>query len=122
MSRRDGGLPVFDVVLLGVGGDGHILSVFPGSAALEPGAPLAMAIPAPTHIEPHLPRVTLDPALIGVADHVLLSVAGAGKAPVLREIFGPDRDVRRWPAQLALTRRAVWLLDPAAAGGRIPGA
>jgi 6-phosphogluconolactonase len=122
VSRRGGDLPVFDVVLLGVGGDGHILSVFPGSVALEPRAPLAMAIPAPTHIEPHLPRVTLDPALVGVADHVLLSVAGAGKAPVLREIFGPVRDVRRWPAQLALTGRAVWLLDPAAAAGRGSGA
>lgn len=108
------GWPVFDLVLLGVGDDGHVLSVFPGSPALA-ARDLAMAIPAPTHIEPHVERVTLNPAILGVARRVLVVAAGAGKAPVLAEIFGPERDPQRLPGQLARRAGATWILDAAAA-------
>lgn len=110
-----GGVRAFDVLLLGVGPDGHILSVFPGSAALDAPRSLAMAIAAPEHIGPHLPRVTIDPGYVASATHVLLTVAGAAKAAVLAEIFGGVRDPRRWPAQLALGGNATWLLDPESA-------
>lgn len=109
------GLPRFDLVLLGVGPDGHILSVFPGSSALEPGTPLASAIPAPDHVDPHVPRVTLDPRLVGAAAAVLVMVPGAVKAPIVGRIFGTERDPRQWPAQLALVPTATWLLDEASA-------
>ncbi len=113
------GWPVFDLMLLGVGPDGHVLSVFPGSSALD--APeLALAIPAPTHVEPHVERVTLNPAVIGVARQVIVVVAGAEKAEVVADIFGPERDFRQWPAQLARREGAVWILDEAAAS-RLPG-
>lgn len=112
-----GGVPALDVVLLGVGGDGHLLSVFPGSAALAPDAPIAMGIPAPTHITPHLPRVTLSPAVLAAAGHVMPIVAGAGKAEVLGRIFGDVTDPSQWPAQLALRPNATWILDAAAARG-----
>ena len=69
----------FDLMLLGIGGDGHMLSVFPGSAAFD-STELALAIPAPTHIEPHVERVTLNPAIVGVARHVLVVAYGADKA------------------------------------------
>lgn len=110
------GWPVFDLMLIGIGGDGHLLSVFPGSAALE-ATELALAIPAPTHIEPHVERVTLNPAVIGVARKVLIVANGADKAPVLARIFGTERDPRRWPAQLARRAGATWILDEAAAAG-----
>ena len=113
------GWPVFDVMLLGVGPDGHILSVFPGSPALG-ASELALEIPAPTHVEPHVERVTLNPAVIGVARRVIVVVYGAEKAPVLADIFGPERDPGRWPAQLARREGAVWILDEAAAS-RLPG-
>lgn len=110
---RDG-WPVLDLIVVGIGGDGHLLSVFPGSVAFDSSA-WALAIPAPTHIEPHVERVTCHPALLGVAGDVLAAVTGAGKAAVLAEVFGPVTDPRRWPAQLARRPGATWLLDAAAA-------
>lgn len=107
------GWPVLDLILLGVGGDGHVLSVFPGSAAFE-SKDWALGIPAPTHIEPHVERVTLNPAILGVAREVLVVTHGAGKAAILGDIFGPTVDPTRWPAQLARRARATWILDEAA--------
>jgi 6-phosphogluconolactonase len=108
------GWPAFDVLLLGVGGDGHLLSVFPGSPALG-SAELALAIPAPTHIGPHVERITLNPAVVGAARQVVVAATGAAKAPVLGQIFGPTHDPDRWPAQLAIRAGATWILDEAAA-------
>ncbi|MGK2851332.1 MAG: 6-phosphogluconolactonase [Candidatus Limnocylindrales bacterium] len=110
----ENGFPVLDLVVLGVGGDGHVLSVFPGSSAFEATA-WAVDIPAPTHIEPHVPRVTMHPEIVRVARDVLVIAAGAGKADVLAEILGDERDERRWPGQLARHGRATWILDEAAA-------
>jgi 6-phosphogluconolactonase len=110
------GLPVLDLVLLGVGPDGHLLSVFPGSEAFDaPADQWGVAIPAPTHIEPHVERVTMHPDVVRVAREVLVVATGAGKAAVLADIFGATRDVRRWPAQLTLHGRATWIVDEAAA-------
>jgi 6-phosphogluconolactonase len=110
------GWPVFDLVVVGVGADGHVLSVFPGSAAL--GSPeIALAIPAPVHIEPHVERVTLNPAVLTVARLVVAVAAGIGKAAILGDVFGPGRDPSRWPAQLARRDGAVWLVDADAAAG-----
>jgi len=115
LPRGAGGLPAFDVILLGVGPDGHILSVFPGSAALEPGAPLVLAVPAPRHVEPHLPRVTLNPRLLEAAGLVVVMASGARKADVLADVLEGEHDPRRLPAQLAALHNAVWLLDEPAA-------
>ncbi len=110
---RDG-WPVFDLILVGIGADGHLLSVFPGSAAFDSGE-LALAIPAPTHIAPHVERVTLNPAVLTVARTVLVVAQGDAKAPVIGDIFGSERDPRRLPAQLVRSENAVWLLDHEAA-------
>ncbi len=108
------GWPAFDLLILGVGLDGHVLSVFPGSPAIG-ARDLAMAIPAPAHIEPRVERVTLNPAVIGAARRVLALATGVAKASVVERIFGPDYDPTRWPAQLALGANATWILDEACA-------
>lgn len=112
--RQERGFPVFDVILLGLGPDGHLMSVFPGSAAFD-ATDWALAIPAPTHVEPHVERVTMNPAVLGVARSVLMVTSGAAKAGVIGEIFTTDRDVRRLPAQLVRRPGATWMLDEAAA-------
>ena len=112
------GWPRFDLVFLGMGGDGHMLSVFPGSMAFDSDA-WTMAIPAPTHIEPHIERVTMHPAIVSAARDVLMVVGGASKADILADVLGPIREPRRWPAQAARLERATWILDDEAAA-RLP--
>jgi 6-phosphogluconolactonase len=113
---ESGGIPAFDVILAGIGGDGHILSVFPASQVFNPsGEPWVSGIPAPDHIEPHVARVSLNPGFLAAAQLVLVVAFGAGKADVLADVLGETRDVSRWPSQHARRPNAVWLLDEAAA-------
>lgn len=105
------GLPSFDVLLLGVGADGHILSAFPDGAAISEEHRAAVAVPAPDHIEPHLPRVTLAPALLRSARSIVVMVPGSAKAEIVARCFGSRPDPKRTPAQLAIRPNAVWLLD-----------
>lgn len=112
-ARDAAGTPVLDLVILGVGGDGHILSVFPGSAVWDaPG--LCAAVPAPTHIEPHVERVTLHPRFVTAARAVMVISAGAGKAPAFGRAWTGD-DVRELPVRLTRARHATWFLDAASA-------
>lgn len=113
----DGHWPVFDLILVGVGEDGHLLSVFPNSPALD-RMDWAMGIPAPTHIGPHLPRVTLNPRVLEAAP-VLAVSWGSRKATALGHIFGKERDERRWPAQRTRRHGATWIVD-AEAAAQIP--
>jgi 6-phosphogluconolactonase len=110
--------PVFDLILVGVGDDAHLLSVFPDSPALDDMA-WTMGIPAPAHIEPHLARVTVNPRLLEAAP-ALVVTWGAGKAGALGHVFGDVRDERRWPAQRTRRTGSVWIVDAAAAAA-IPG-
>lgn len=108
------GMPVFDVLFLGIGPDGHLLSVFPRSPLFESDA-LVSAVAAPDHVEPHVPRISLNPQVVAAARLPLVVAHGAGKAAILASVLGPERDHHRWPAQLARRDGAVWFLDRAAA-------
>jgi len=111
-----GGWPVFDLLIVGIGTDGHLLSVFPESPAFH-SPDWAIGIPAPTHTGPHLPRLTLNPAVVVAARSVLALVPGAGKADILAAIFGGESDVQHQPARLALRPGATWIVDEEAATG-----
>ena len=78
-----------------------------------------MGVPAPSHIGPHLPRMTINPRLLEAAP-VLVVTWGANKAQALGHVFGDIRDDRRWPVQRTRRAGAVWLVDEAAAAD-IPG-
>lgn len=110
------GWPSFDVVLVGIGGDGHLLSVFPDSPALTSDL-VSLAIPAPIHIEPHVARVTLNPAILVAARRVLAMASGANKAAVVARILEGPRDPRTLPGVLARRSSATWVLDGLAAAG-----
>jgi len=113
------GFPIFDVVLVGIGPDGHVLSVFPGSPLFDSEAWVS-PVPAPTHVEPHVARVSLNPRILEVARLPMVVAHGPGKAAILASVLGGERDVRRWPAQLARRDGAVWFVDRAAAAA-LPG-
>jgi 6-phosphogluconolactonase len=106
--------PRFDLVLLGMGEDGHTASLFPGSTALqEIERPVASVM---GHYQDRLAcRVTLTARAINEARHVLFLVTGAAKAETLRAVLeGPQG---RYPAQLIWPRagQLTWLVDAAAA-------
>jgi 6-phosphogluconolactonase len=104
----------FDVVLLGMGPDGHTASMFPGTAAPTETRRWAM----PVHVEhPHdMWRVTLTTVVLNAAADVTFLVAGADKAPRLREVL-EERGERRLPAQRIEPARGSlhWMVDAAAA-------
>jgi 6-phosphogluconolactonase len=108
-----------DLVLLGLGPDGHILSLFAGlpGSAQRGDDELVRHVAAPEHVEPHVQRLTLSPFLVVTARTVVLQVAGAQKADVLaRALKGPD-DLVGCPAQWIrkASGRVVVVCDSAAA-------
>jgi 6-phosphogluconolactonase len=115
---KSGNWPAFDLILVGVGDDGHVLSCFPNSPTLDNLA-WTMSVAAPTHIGPHVPRVTVNPRLLEAAP-VLVVTTGRSKAEALGHVFGDVRDERRWPVQRARRTGAVWIVDEEAAA-QIPG-
>jgi 6-phosphogluconolactonase len=115
VPRTPSGFPIFDLVLIGIGGDGHCLSVFPGSPLALEGAPVAAGVPAPTHIEPHVPRLSFSLGVLASAREVLALAPGAGKADALARIFSDSTAVSDAPAKAALIPTATWLLDTASA-------
>lgn len=107
-------VPVFDVVLLGVGPDGHVASLFPGHATLDVADRTAVGVTDSP--KPPPARVSLTLPAIEAAEEVWLVVAGADKAPaVARALAGAD--AHETPAAAVRGRsRTLWLLDVDAAG------
>ena len=110
-----GELPRFDLILLGMGPDGHTASLFPHTAALHADGRLVVAnfVPQQTQKE----RITLTAPVINNAAQVVFLIAGADKAEALAAVLEGPRDPETYPSQLiAPTQGTVhWLLDRAAA-------
>lgn len=107
-------VPAFDLLLLGVGPDGHVASLFPGRGAVHVVDTTTVAV----HDSPKPPpeRVSLTLPAIEAAEEVWLVVSGADKAPAVRSaLAGADPDDVP-AAAVRGRRRTLWLLDVAAAG------
>lgn len=105
--------PEIDLVLLGLGGDGHTASLFPGSPALLEARRSVVA----TEEHAGFRRLTLTLPVLLAAPRVLFLVSGEGKRDVVRRVLC-TRD-RTAPATLVFEggRRVTWMMDAAAAGG-----
>ncbi|MCJ2134333.1 6-phosphogluconolactonase [Methylobacterium sp. J-026] len=104
--------PLFDLVLLGLGEDGHTASLFPGKPAVDEARRLVAPVPE-AGLAPFVPRITLTVPALASARHVLFLVTGAGKrAPLARLAAGEDLPAGRVTGAGAV----AWLLDAAAAG------
>ena len=110
---RLGELGRLDVVHLGLGADGHVASLFPGSSAIEadPGR-LVVMNEDPTRTNPH-PRMTFTLAGIARARLVLVTVSGAAKRDALARVLEGDTTC---PGTHVNADKVLWIADPAAAG------
>lgn len=99
-----------DVLVLGMGADGHTASLFPGSTALDQPERRVLPVIAP---KPPPERMTITPSVIERARSIIMIAAGADKAPMVARVLGASGDPKVVPAMLA--RRAIWIVDQAAA-------
>jgi 6-phosphogluconolactonase len=103
-----------DVLVLGIGEDGHTASLFPGAAALSEVERRVLPVIGP---KPPPERLTITPPVIAAARHVVVLASGKGKRePVARAVAGA-LDSHATPAQLA--REALWIVDHDAASGLV---
>jgi 6-phosphogluconolactonase len=102
--------PLFDVVLLGVGPDGHTASLFPGYPAVEETTRWVTEVPK-AHVEPFVPRISLTLPVLASCREMLFEASGAAKRAIVTRVF----DGEDLPASRAHSEGdTVWLLDKAA--------
>lgn len=102
--------PVFDLMLLGLGDDGHTASLFPGTAATTVGD-RAVTLGEGKG----LPRITLTAPVLSAARQVIVLVSGEGKRQALARLLDPQESAQRTPAKLVQPRNPVLVLADAAA-------
>jgi 6-phosphogluconolactonase len=112
-ADEGGAVPVFDLILLGMGDDGHTASLFPHTAALTESAALVVVNHVPKLAAD---RITFTYPLIAAARDVALLIGGAAKAATLREVLEGPPDPARLPSQaVRAAGRLTWIVDRAAA-------
>ena len=107
-------VPVFDLIILGIGTDGHTASLFPGHESLHEKDALVCAVKGGT---PNVSRLTMTFPVLNNARQVLFMVAGKEKASVVSKIFSGGDAAGTVPARMVKPRRGelIWLLDRDAA-------
>ncbi|MBV8753716.1 MAG: 6-phosphogluconolactonase [Hyphomicrobiales bacterium] len=113
-DRLEPARPLYDVVLLGLGGDGHIASLFPGQPQVDETKRWVVGVPR-AGMEPYVPRVSLTLPTLASTRDMLFLVTGKGKREILtRVLSGADL-----PAACAHSQgELVWLVDRDAAPAR----
>jgi 6-phosphogluconolactonase len=116
-SAPEGTAPRFDLILLGVGEDGHTASLFPHGAALTADAAWATWSP-PGNASPRVDRITLTYPVLNAARHVVFLVAGINKAAILRDALAGNARREDLPAAgvRPVDGQLTWLVDEDAAG------
>jgi 6-phosphogluconolactonase len=111
----DGEAPQLDLVLLGMGPDGHTASLFPGTTALKETTRWVVPNYVPKF---NAHRLTLTTAILNRAAQVIFLVVGQDKAEPLAEVLEGPPDPERLPSQLIRpgAGRLLWLVDTVAAG------
>ena len=110
IRKRLGPDPRFDLLLLGLGPDGHMASLFPGRPEVEERDRLVVGVPEPG-LDPFVPRITMTVPLINAAKRIVFLVSGAEKATAVAHAFGAGGD----PVPARLAQDPLVVLDPAAA-------
>ena len=107
-------LPQFDLILLGMGDDGHTASLFPHTSALK-----ELERWVTVGNKDGQPRITFTSSLINQARHVMFVVAGANKQTALSQVFAPTADSATYPSRLIspVVGELRWLLDLDASQG-----
>jgi 6-phosphogluconolactonase len=116
IHKRRGGLPVFDLILLGMGDDGHTASLFPGTRALEDCERLVVMNEVP---QKNARRMTFTYPLINAADRVWVLISGADKRDIVARCHAARASGERpYPILRVVPTdgELVWWLDQAAAG------
>jgi 6-phosphogluconolactonase len=111
----DGQLPRFDLVLLGMGNEGHVLSLFPGTKALHDNGRLVMHNWVGKF---YTERITITAPVANNAGLLIFMIAGVDKAPALKAVLEGPYEPEQLPSQLIqpANGKLVWLVDAAAAG------
>jgi 6-phosphogluconolactonase len=109
-NRLDATRPLFDVVLMGVGPDGHTASLFPGYPAIEDTERWVVGVPK-AHVEPFVPRVSLTLPALNSCREMLFELSGSDKRAILTRVL----DGEDLPANRAHSAgETIWLVDKAA--------
>lgn len=111
---QEGQFPVFDLIVLGLGQDGHVASLLPG----DPSVAIMDRLTWPVYHDTRLNRVTLTPPVLQNARRLMVLVAGQDKAEIVHQLFSSPPDTSRFPAYVLwpVLERVLWLLDTEASG------